>query len=511
MLRQPLLCAVLVLLTRLTVASATTEPPATQPEPRCGCSSAFDSLVEKLESDYIGYFLASTDARARHEARKAALRSRATSASDSECYEVLNQLVTPFNDGHLFLSEQVQLPAEETARLAASAETLPWTEESARGYLDQNAASLDPVEGIWYSDTARFAIVRDRNRAQGRDFVAVLLSSGVAGWTRGQVKAEFRSEPGEAGAYAVRYAYGDRGVHHLAARIHKNSMLRMPPVIWGKAYPLRPNEQGLVDNANPRNPTLKVLPGGAVVVSMPSHDGPYREPLERLLAQNHDALLAAPLLIADIRGNEGGGSQTSVPLAPFYTSQKKRPRPTYEGREVVVSSADQIRYFDAIAKANEPGSFYAKRFDQLVERMRREPGKLLVTDVWGNPPPPETAADSGSDPDGVVISDGPKHFAILMDRGTVSAAEAFVLATWQFERVELFGENSGGTIDYQSVQIVRVACPSLGFGLGYPTIGASEFLPRGGFNATGIPPDVRIGAEVQDPLQFIVDYYTHAR
>ena len=28
-----------------------------------------------------------------------------------------------------------------------------------------------------------------------------------------------------------------------------------------------------------------------------------------------------------------------------------------------------------------------------------------------------------------------------------------------------------------------------------------------GFNAEGIPPDVRIGPEVADPIQFIVDHY----
>ena len=43
--------------------------------------------------------------------------------------------------------------------------------------------------------------------------------------------------------------------------------------------------------------------------------------------------------------------------------------------------------------------------------------------------------------------------------------------------------------------------------LGYPTMAGSEHLPAGGFNAEGIPPDVRIGPEVTDAIQFIVDYY----
>jgi hypothetical protein len=365
-----------------------------------------------------------------------------------------------------------------------------------RAYLDANQGKLDPVEGLWYSDTARFGIVRDEQPGK-RDFVAVLLSGAGAGWKNGEVKAELTRRAD--GSFEVRYYYGDHSLHHLEGTIYKDLILRMSPAFWGKAYPTRPQDAGLLDPTNPRNPTIKQLGDGAWVVSMPSHDGPYREPLEKLIAGHLDELRAAHLIVVDLRGNEGGGSQTSAPLQPFYESAKTQPRRAYAGREVVVSSPDQIRYFENKAKEMEPGGAYEKRFQALVERLKQEPGRAVVADVWGNPPEPE--------PPHAAPYPHPEHFAMLIDRGSVSAAEAFVLSAWTSDRVTVFGQPTGGSIDYQSVSIVRLDCKKHGLALGYPTLGSSEHLPAGGFNAEGIPPDVPIGPAVADQLQFVVDHY----
>ena len=464
----------------------------------CGCAEELDSLVQKVESNYVGYrLLLPTLDRSRYEASKAEIRRAAAAAGDEDCFSTLRRYVAQFDDGHLFLTEQPELSDEEAARLAAAAETLPWAEESVRTYLDTHAAELDPVEGIWYSDTARFGIVRERNSPR-RDFVAIVLAGGGAAWKPGQVKAELKRRAD--GSFEVRYYYGDHSLHHLEGTLHKGLLLRMAPVMWGKSYPVRPADAGLLDPANPRSPTLKQLGRGAWVISMPSHDGPYRAPLEKLIAEHLDQLLTSELIVVDLRGNEGGSSQTSAPLAPFHESTRNRPRRGYTGREVVVSSPDLIRYYENLAKSMEPGGAYEKRFLALVERMRREPGQVLVTDVWGNPPAPPAPP-----PEPYLR---PTHFAILMDGGAVSAAEAFVLSAWDSERVTLFGSPSGGSIDYQSVAIVPLDCRRHALALGFPTLGGSEHLPAGGFNAEGIPPDVSIGPEVADPLQFVVDYYS---
>jgi C-terminal processing protease CtpA/Prc len=89
----------------------------------------------------------------------------------------------------------------------------------------------------------------------------------------------------------------------------------------------------------------------------------------------------------------------------------------------------------------------------------------------------------------------------------VSAGEAFLLSAMRNTKVTVFGENTGGVIDLQNVRIVRLACHDRGLLLGYPTIAASAKLPDGGLNATGIAPDVRIPAGVEDPIAFILSHY----
>jgi hypothetical protein len=479
---------------RSSLAETAAAPPAVPPA--CGCADELDALVAKVEANYVGYHLSlPTMDRVGYESAKRELRARAAAATDETCFLTLREYVERFHDPHLFLSEQPEPGEAEAARLEAAAESLPWDEAKVRAYLDRNAGKLDPVEGIWYSDTARFGVVRDVS-GKGRDFVAVLLTEGAPHWKAGQVKAELTKQAD--GNYEVRYYYGNHTLHHLRGELYKRVLLRMAPAFWGRAYPLRPEDAGVLDATNPRNPTLRVLDRGVVVVSMPSHDGPYHDPLEQLVAANLAALEAAPWLIIDVRGDEGGGAQTSAPLEPFYTSERKRPRPQYEGKEVVVASADLVSYYEKLLKAQQPGSIYETRFTDLVARMRREPGKVIATDIWGGVPEARpTPRPAGK---------RPRKVAILLDRGTVSAGEAFILSAWVNEGVTLYGERSGGSIDYQSVSMVPLACTTHALWVGYPTMGGSDRLPAGGFNATGIVPDVPIPPGEADPIRFVVEH-----
>ena len=221
------------------------------------------------------------------------------------------------------------------------------------------------------------------------------------------------------GSYKGLFYYGDHSTHHLDGEIYKGLLLRMAPVMWGKAYPVRTEDAGLLDPKNPRAPTLKILDDGAVVISMPSHSPEYEDQLKALIAAHESELRSTALVIVDIRGNEGGSSQTSDPLAPFYYSETQRPELGLGGHPVVLSSPDQIKYFEAMAKQTDPQSDWGKLLVSLVGRLKENPGKVIPMSAKGDPYTPTEK------PEG--LSEQPKHFAILTDRGDVSAAEAFVL------------------------------------------------------------------------------------
>jgi hypothetical protein len=471
----------------------------------CDCKGRVDALVSRIEANYIGYALGVKTAAKKAAWRKhvAAIRAKAAGTSEDDCVFTARELTDWFHDGHLFVLEAPDVTPEQAAKLAAEAEVIPKSESDIRAYLSANAAKLDPLEGIWYSNEGyRVGIIRDPKQGR-RDFAAVFLTEGVTDWKPGQVKAEFTAmTPGMYGA--TLYVANHSPRHPLAegrdtrtrtgAKIFRGVLLEMAPRTWGKEFPLLPQELGTLDPKDPRAPTLRALGGDTVVISIPSHSPEHHDPLEAMLKANEQAIVNAKTLIIDLRGDEGGSAGTTDPLAPYiYTGvEKKRAAAGNDDLPVVLSSPDNICYYQkGIEEHWAP--------PHLVERMKANPGKVV------------SYSDDGRSPwtyeKPVLAPKAPPHVALLLDDGIVSAGEAFILQAMKSPKVTLFGQNTAGCIDYQNVTMLPVGCPERRFYLGYPSIGGSGQLPKGGINHVGIPPDVRIPLGTADPIAFIREYY----
>ena len=133
--------------------------------------------------------------------------------------------------------------------------------------------------------------------------------------------------------------------------------------------------------------------------------------------------------------------------------------------------------------------------------------RVLVLTMHGEEAADGEAADEEAREAKDVALVRPRNVAILTDEMSVSAAEAFVLEAMRNEKVTLFGQPTGGAIDYGTVGIVRFGCPTAGLYVGYPTIVASDRLPEGGVRPTGIVPDVTIDPAAPDPIQRIIEHY----
>lgn len=504
---RPARIILLIVISVLTIFDETyAQSPTPSMEGDCSCRVMFDGLVAKVEANYVGYHVAVRGKRdAEYRRHAETLRRRAGRTAAGDCIFVLQDFVRFFRDGHMFVNEAPRLSDEDVARLTKAAEQTGRTEEAVRRYLDANPRRLDPIEGVWYArEGYRVGIVRNY-KANRRDFVAIMLSNGVERWTPGQVKAEFRKL--RDGSYSVVFYSGRHYPLHLSvylrgqqggAAIRRGLLLHMPPITWGKAYPLKADERGVLDPADPRRPTIRALGESTVVVSLPSHSPEYASLLNELVEKFRERILNAENLIIDVRGNEGGSSWVTRPLMPFLVSKSERQGGPAQ-KPVVVSSPDNIAYFEQM---KSQGWVPAR----LVDRMKANPGKVIPFEDPGSADSaPQAAADETATP-------RPRNVAILTDGAVVSAGETFVLAAKKYEKVTLFGENTGGVIDYQNVTITPVPdCPSLGINLGYPTLAASDRLPLGGVNETGVAPDVRIGRAVRDPIRFIVTYYRRNR
>lgn len=456
----------------------------------CPCLTDFDDLVAKVETNYLGFHMEPPADPAAYAARKAAFRARAEVATGDDCVWLLQEWVAGFQDGHLFIVDGHRPTAEQTTALATERAATRRDPVAVETWLRANRERLDPLEGIWYDRGYRVAIIRDSAEI-GRDFVAVMLTADSATWEPGMIRAEFARTSD--GGYRVRHYLRDHGLRRGPAYIYRNQILRMAPQAWGRLWPQPAHEVGTLDADNPRAPTLLRRADGTLLLSIPSFDPGYRGALAQLLTEHAEALAAADLLVVDIRGNEGGSSGTAAPLLPFVFTDSVRPSLRPQGSPMAVSTEVTRRFFARLLE--QTGR--AQAWQEAMRRLEASPGQVVALMDPSPDLPPRPA----------VVHAGPARVAILMDRGSVSAAEAFVLLARRYTRVTTFGQATGGSIDYQTVQLVRLACAGRGLLLGIPMIGASHLLPQGGLRETGIPPEVAIEAGDPDPVAWIAAYF----
>lgn len=268
----------------------------------CSCPALLEMTIAKVEGTYIGYRLEVDSASSQdYEARKSAARQRAR-GRDVDCFTVLKDWLEGFRDGHLFLLESPRFTEEQLDSLASTAVRTDWTEARLREAL-RDPARLDPIEGFWYASDARYGVVRDP--ADSSAFLGIVVSTTDEGWDPGELKARFRKTGPD--RYEATYRVADHSTRRYTADLHRGTLLVMPAIGWGKLRPLPDGDLGLLDPEDPTAPILREIEPGVFLVSMPSHDPRYRARLDSLVTAEEDRLLAARLLIVDLRGNGGGG------------------------------------------------------------------------------------------------------------------------------------------------------------------------------------------------------------
>lgn len=445
------------------------------------CPTLLAGLREKIAANYAGHVLEVRGARAAaHRDLLAALSREAAGAEGEGCRVVLQRLVDWYDDPHLFLFQSSRLDSVETRRRQATLARHP-VEEGAVLVALAARPDADPIEGIWFEGARRMAVVPATERGR---FLAVITASDTTTLPVGAVVARIaRTGPG---VYRVARLANSLAETVARGTLHREgTLLRLSPGMWGKAAPLPASAHGLLDPADVHRPTLQVR-DDAIIIAVPSHDPGLRPVLERLLREHAEALRSGLPLLVDLRGNEGGGSQTTAALMPFLMDATPRPRQHEFTEALMLSSPDQIRY--ASRSFGPDTSAFVRR---LVTEMRAHPGELVP--LFDPAERPELAAE-------VVPVEGPRAVAVLIDRGTVSAAEVTVLEVQRSRRAVVIGEPTAGALDYQNTSIVPIIEGERRWYLGYPTITAHGELPEHGIRGRGIAPDVAVDwSRVDDP------------
>ena len=456
-------------------AQAATSPPPT-------CRITLDSLDSRVRVNYAAFLLEIRGTRrATYDSVLAASRQAAETTPLDDCYPVLRSYIEWFDDPHLFVFQSSLVDSATARTRAAAVRMTPVTEASAREYFARRGKTLDPIEGIWYDGPIRYAVLADPEAPSGEArFMAVLLAPDST-WPASAVRGTFTRVAD--GAYDARLSTREYAIRELPARLHKRVLLRLSPGIWGKEFPIAEADTGLLDSIDAHRPRISVRQR-SVLVSIPSHDPGYRPLLDSLVAGHMDEIRGRGLLLIDLRGNEGGASFTTRVLEPLVASTTKRATPYDSGRAVMLSSPAQIAYAKRFT-----GTDTSAFVRSLVRRMEENPGELVPLYEGDEPERPDSVAPGGW------------RVAVLIDGGTVSAAEVLVLEALRSTRATVFGEPTAGALDYQSTQILSLRTGDRRWALGYPTITAHADLPRRGMRGKGISPDVRVEWQaLADPI-----------
>ena len=169
--------------------------------------------------------------------------------------------------------------------------------------------------------------------------------------------------------------------------------------------------------------------------------------------------------------------------------------PPSRRRAVVVASPSLIAHYERFIDYLKTGGYH-DFLQRLVERMKASPGQLVPYGVDDRDWALMEAA-----PEDVTLAAGPDRIAILTDQHVVSAGEAFLLSAGRSPKVTIFGRNSAGSIDYESVYMTIVRGDGFRLRLGLPSVAGSDTLPAGGLNDAGVPVDVELDPDAPDAFE----------
>jgi hypothetical protein len=434
----------------------------------CNCGQTFDKMIEKLEANYIAYHLTKTEIENEYQTRKSEFKTLANQTEPQNCTKLLQDFLSFFKDGHLFVSEYPNFSEEDLSKTKSE------IKENIFKVSDIANFSQSPIEGYWTDGASKFAIIKNTNTKIPFEYVAVIVEAlDVSKIGEMKFAVNFSKNTWDGIYYTNNYAS-----RYVKVTPYKdNALLSIwGGIVWGR---LQLKDANIF---NPNATTFQKIDEKNAVLTIPSFLIEAKD-FNKVLMDNKKELKNIENLIIDIRGNTGGNGIYFGLLSTYYE------KPAQHVRGFALSSEDNIIYFEKFA-SNRKNDPYAP----VIKAMKEEKGKIVPGPDFGQ-------LELKSEKTNI------KNVVILTDRSNMSAAETFVLYSKAVSsKVITMGDNTGGVVDYNNINLIKLNCEKHGIYFGYPTYTLHDKVVTQGYNKTGIPPDVKIDNTVQDKIAFIVKY-----
>jgi len=443
--------------------------------PKCDCEVAFQDMITKLERNYIGLEqlqIAGKEEDYTH--RKIEYTGKAAQVLPENCALFLDEFLSYFKDGHLHVVARPAFSESEVLRYKKQIKNNRLDKADLEKRIAEHKTDRSNViVGSWTDGVSEFVVFKTEN--EYRAYVAETTKDGIE---PGELKAIFR--PADTGFTGTYYSYGYSPVY-IRGDVYKDGQLLVAGgVFWKRVEPTF--NLSITETGKLKEPTLDIINPKTTLLTIPSfsHDFTF---FNDFIKKNELLLKSSRNLIIDIRGNRGGNGVYFPLIELFATSNM------HSSQGLVLASLDNRAYFD------QKTSYAKKIYKPVVERMDEHMGEIVDGPFY-----PEKTFKIR---DNLI-----QRVAILTDHGSASAAESFIIHSKRSSsKVTTFGAPTAGMIDYTSVTSLLLNSGEQKIYFVYPTSTLHKFIPRHGFNKTGILPDVPIGNEVKDKLDFIVRFY----
>lgn len=457
--------------------------------PPCNCQAGFRYIIKTIKENYAGFYTKTAGAQyARYQKLTDSLVKAARNLDEVDCYFLLNRWFNFFADGHTFIhSPPDSLLQAWAIKNRNKFDSVQIPKDQLPDYA--RAHATDSLTGVWMDEAGNYVVGIIKTSAHAPLYTGYIIRSNLPHWFPGQVK--FYLNFSAPGGHILFQRNHQQSLEEL--KLTDSSMLfRNINFAWrklkkGEVLPDRAAARKTAPPAPGPVSTFKVVDKNISVLTLPSflaHNHAYTDSLIHAHRQN---ILNSQTLIVDVRGNFGGSILVYDSLVQyFYTNPIIR----YGGN--IRAGSDVVAIYEEYVKdsLNTPVRFRSGNLETLtaLKQNRNKTLNLVTGDTIQLP----------------AVYPNPSRVYILMDRNCFSATELLVISALQSKKVKLFGENTGGSVDYLDISPVRYT-PCKTFSFQYGTY-ERVFHPIGPKDNIGFEPHIRIPATEKDWLDFVIRY-----
>ncbi|OWK70098.1 S41 family peptidase [Pedobacter sp. AJM] len=445
----------------------------------CNCGDNFAFLTQRISKNYVGYTDKVTPSNSKQFAKFTdSLQQIANRSNAYQCLSLCREWLDFFKDKHIsFGIDFSKFPPDALRIFFSNDEKTSWTESKFKSYLIKNKETLDSIEGIWNYGIYEVGIVED---IKPKQFVAFIVKADSVRWMPQQIK--FRLKKNGNKYEPIYYSGADHSEQYPKLSIQRDVLDFGIYGRWTRGPKIKQQSVQVTIKENP--PSFTLLDHQTSLVKLPSFKSKYRTQIDSLIIRHKAQLDHCEHLMIDIRDNSGGSTKSFEKLLPYlYTNPIKVDGGVVWATEDNIKDCYDIEYPDIslqsklnmkkdVKKLREHLGEHYQLYDEEIIKFSR-------------------------------ILKYPSRISILINDGTASSAELFLLRAEQSKKVTLYGQNTSGAVDYG--EIVSINLPCKFYSLNYPASKSLHSIKRP-LDNIGIAPNVSIPESETDWIEFIIKY-----